>query len=58
MEERFDLWAVIVIASISLLFGFIIGFLGIGIEIQNVKPVDDGYYITINDEIYFKEVID
>ena len=24
-------------------------------EIQEIKPVDNGYYITINDEIYYKE---
>lgn len=25
-------------------------------EIQEIKPVDNGYYITINNEIYYKEV--
>lgn len=25
------------------------------IEIQEIKPVDNGYYITINNEIYYKE---
>ena len=25
-------------------------------EIQEVREVDNGYYITINDEIYYKEV--
>ena len=25
------------------------------IEIQDIKEVDNGYYITINNEIYYKE---
>ena len=25
-------------------------------EIQDVREVENGYYITINDEIYYKEV--
>ena len=25
------------------------------IEIQEIKPAKNGYYITINDEIYYKE---
>lgn len=26
------------------------------IKVQDIKQVDNGYYITINNEIYYKEV--
>lgn len=45
-------------ALIILLLGVLIGstILTDSIEIQEIKQVDKGYYITINDEIYYKEV--
>ena len=49
---------------ISLVIGLTLWLLGIAfggvifcksIEIQEIKQVDNGYYITINNEIYYKE---
>jgi hypothetical protein len=54
-EEDFGLIVFIIMLFIAL--GFSMGF-GISgtVEIQEIKQVDEGYYITINDEIYYKEV--
>lgn len=48
----------IVVIIFFLLATFVILNMENKIEIQNVKSVDDGYYITIDNEIYYKEVID
>ena len=40
----------------GIIVGYTIGFLAEKtIEIQDIKSVDNGYYITINNEIYYKE---
>ena len=44
--------------AVFLLIGFLIGILVSyeEIKVQDIKQVDNGYYITINNEIYYKEV--
>lgn len=44
--------------AVFLLIGFLIGILVSyeEIKVQEIKQVDNGYYITINNEIYYKEV--
>lgn len=48
--------------AFTIIVFIIIGFLiGVApsyeeIKIQDVKPIENGYYITINNEIYYKEV--
>lgn len=44
--------------AILILIGFLIGILVSyeEIKVQDIKQVDNGYYITINNEIYYKEV--
>lgn len=44
--------------TVFILIGFLIGILGSyeEIKVQDIKQVDNGYYITINNEIYYKEV--
>lgn len=57
MIEEYGIWGVIIsIADIGLLI-FLFMMMGKmvvepNIEIQRVKQVDDGYYITINNEVY------
>ena len=54
----FDEGATIILCIGTLLLGILVGYM-IGsckIEIQEIKPVEQGYYITINDEIYYKEM--
>lgn len=44
--------------AILILIGFLIG-ISLSyeeIKVQDIKQVDNGYYITINNEIYYKEV--
>lgn len=42
---------------ISCCVGLIVGLNATNkIEIQDIKQVDNGYYITINDDIYYSEV--
>jgi len=58
--EDYGLWGIFIFISISVIMIFLI--IGLGkeilqdpeptIEIQRVKQVDDGYYITINNEVY------
>ena len=48
---------------IGLLVSFICFCIGLGIgsnrelEIQDVRPVENGYYVTIDNNIYYKEVM-
>nr|DAY61364.1 MAG TPA: hypothetical protein [Caudoviricetes sp.] len=44
--------------TVFILIGFLIGILVSyeEIKVQDIKQVDNGYYITINNEIYYKEV--
>lgn len=51
-EEFFCIVGAFVIACMGFCIGIIVGS---QIEIQEIKPVESGYYITINDEIYYKE---
>jgi hypothetical protein len=49
-----------IVMALFTIFGIIIGFTlgfcrGKLMEIQDIKQVDNGYYITINNEIYYKE---
>lgn len=47
--------------GVVMVVGFLLGvFFGViltikRIDIQEIKQVENGYYVTINDEIYFKE---
>lgn len=51
-----DYFFVAVVMILALIAGFVIGLLvKRPIEIQDIKEVDNGYYITINNEIYYKE---
>lgn len=46
------------IMAVLILIGFLIG-VSLSyeeIKVQDIKQVDNGYYITINNEIYYKEV--
>lgn len=46
------------IMAVLILIGFLIG-VSLSyeeIKVQEIKQVDNGYYITINNEIYYKEV--
>ena len=54
----FDEGTTIILGIGTFLLGILVGYV-IGsckMEIQEIKPVDNGYYITINNEIYYKEV--
>lgn len=44
--------------AVLILIGFLIGvsLFYEEIKVQDIKQVDNGYYITINNEIYYKEV--
>ena len=56
MDLDEDFLAVLFILAIFL-FGLVVGcVISETVEIQEIKQVDKGYYITINDEIYYKEV--
>jgi hypothetical protein len=52
--ENYDIWYFVIMLFIF----FLIGCCSVKpkIEIQEVVKGDNGYYITINDEIYYKEV--
>ena len=44
--------------AVLILIGFLMG-VSLSyekIKVQDIKQVDNGYYITINNEIYYKEV--
>ena len=45
-------------AAAFLIFGMLFGLIICSnpeIEIQDIRQVENGYYVTINDEIYYKE---
>lgn len=55
LEEDYGL--IIFIILIFVVLGFFMGVsIASEIEIQEIKQVDKGFYITINDKIYYKEV--
>lgn len=42
--------------AVAFVLGLFLGVIAdIEIDIQDIKEVDGGYYITINNEIYYKE---
>jgi hypothetical protein len=50
---------VLVVLFIAVIFflGLVVGCIMSGtLEIQEIKQADNGYYVTINNEIYYKEV--
>lgn len=57
MIEDYGIWGVIMSIAVILFLIFLFMMMGKmvlepNIEIQRVKQVDDGYYITINNEVY------
>lgn len=54
IEYLETLLAVAVFLLIGLLIGILVSYEEI--KVQDIKQVDNGYYITINNEIYYKEV--
>ena len=53
VDENIAVIFTIVCFIVGMILGFIVS--TNSINIQEIKPVDNGYYITINDEIYYKE---
>ncbi len=53
-EDLFDILLYILCFFLGMLIGFIT--LSESIEIQGIERTEKGYYITINNEIYYKEV--
>ena len=51
--ENYDIWYFVIMLCIFFLIGCCTA--ETKIEIQEVVKGDNGYYITINDEIYYKE---
>lgn len=54
IEYLETLLAVVVFMLIGFLIGILVSYEEI--KVQEIKQVDNGYYITINNEIYYKEV--
>ena len=54
VDENVAIFFTAVCFAIGIVVGWVFSLKGI--EIQEIKPVETGYYITINDEIYYKEV--
>lgn len=53
VDENIAVFFTIVCFVVGMILGLMIGLSAT--EIQEIKPVEQGYYITINNKIYYKE---